>query len=287
MHKTQAMQMWAVLALGLAAGAVATADDSMGKPIEYPHAGVAVAVPKDFHLQNLREPFDVMSAVMTEGGKSVQAVNLSAFPVDASVTAETFAAEMAAELKKSLAIRHLKVLKTVKEMDVAGAKGIGQSLKYVFRGVRTAAARVYFLRELATAKERLCYVLTVESAASERKGTLIKLLGDVMKTLRQIPLRQPVSLKPPPLGPPHNELRLGISVRPPRGWFVAPLPAGLQMAQTDYLLDGQPPALCGRRGRQGDQEYDQRREQHVSSGETRHGDLLWHRRSGDRIERVR
>ena len=39
----------------------------MGKVLEFPHAGVALAVPEGFEPQNVSEPFDVLRAALLKG----------------------------------------------------------------------------------------------------------------------------------------------------------------------------------------------------------------------------
>ena len=56
------------------------------------------------------------------------------------------------------------MLKTAK-VRIAGQDGTGCRLQYLFRGVRTTAARVFFTRDVAATGGRLCYVLTIESNA--------------------------------------------------------------------------------------------------------------------------
>ena len=55
MRNMQAARIWAILTLlpAAATAAVAAPKSPMGKPVEYPHAGIALAVPKDFRPQNL------------------------------------------------------------------------------------------------------------------------------------------------------------------------------------------------------------------------------------------
>lgn len=207
----------------------------MGKKIDYPHAGISLAIPMGFQLQNVREPYDVMRAVFQEDLKALQAVTLSVYPVAQKVTADGFAEAMVAELKKVLAIRHLTIKKKI-AIRVAGTDGTACTLKYTFRGVKTLAGRVYFIREFKNAgkKIRLCYVLTVESGP-EKKGTLLPILGEVMKTLQTKALNRPVNMPISVFGQVHMDDRNGFFIRPPLGWSITPLPAGAVLTQTDYI----------------------------------------------------
>lgn len=213
----------------------------MQKSVAHPHAGVLLAVPEGFSYQNLIEPYDVMRAVLTKRGKGLQAVALSAHPVAQDTTAEMYVKEMMEGLKETLAIRQLKVLKTV-EMPVAGLTGVAQKITYTFRGVKTLAAQVYFVRDVASPKGlklRICYVLTVESD-TESEATLLPVLGEVIKTVKLVALRHPFEVPVTELAEPIEDKERGYSIRPPRGWTAGAASAGVVLSQTDYLLGGIP-----------------------------------------------
>ena len=232
MQKTAVAAGSAVVAF---CAAVAFGDGAlrMGKVLEFPHAGVALAAPEGFEPQNVGEPFDVLRAALLKGSKSVQAVTLSAFPVAEKVTAAGFADAMAAELRKNLAIRHAKETPRV-PVRVAGIEGVGSRLSYTFRGTKTAAARVYFIRRIKSPQVRICYVLTVESTA-ERKSDLLPILDATIKSLKLTTVRRPRAVGVSKLGRPFKDHRHGYMIRPPLGWYITTIPAGVVLAQADYL----------------------------------------------------
>jgi hypothetical protein len=205
---------------------------------DFPHAGISLAVPQGFEYQPLHEPFNVMRAVLSKGAQAAQAVTLSAFPVAPKVTAADFADAMLAEQKQNLTIRHLKMLKQI-PMPVAGIPGVAQRISYTFRGIETTAARVYFIRELAASKVRICYVLTVETDM-ENQVSLLPILGEVIKTVGLTAVQRPVTVAIRQLHRPMKDHKRGYIVRPPLGWYTKPGPAGLEMGQVDYLLGGIP-----------------------------------------------
>jgi hypothetical protein len=216
--------------------AAATAQPSeMQQKLEFPHAGVALAVPSDFQRRRLNEPFDVLRYVLERGGNPQMAVSLSAFPVGEGDTAEAFGEAKLAELRKHVAIRQFKLLKTAR-MPVAGVTGHAIRMSYTFGGIETTAAQLYFIREVADPPIRLCYLLTVEER--ERESQLLPVLGEVVRTVKFLPLRHPGELEPPELGEPLELPAMGFSVRPPVGWFADTSPLGASMGQVDYLLGG-------------------------------------------------
>ena len=228
----------AVLITGAVLGGAEGEKLAMGKSVDYSHAGIALAVPGNFKHQDLSEPYDVMRAVLAQDDKFLQAVTVSAFPIAEKVTAESFADAMTEELKKNLTIRHLKVVKKV-AIPIAGRTGSAYRMTYTYRGIRTSAARVYFVRELSPPNLRVCYVLTVESDES-RKASLLRVLGAVMKTLKLTAIRHPSEIKVDVLRKPYKDHKLGFAIAPPKGWYVRPLDDGVVLAQTDYLAGGIP-----------------------------------------------
>lgn len=229
----------AVLAAVLFSAAVAGAELPMGEVVEFPHAGIALAIPQGHRMQTVNEPFDVMRAAAFEGNQPVQAVTLSALPVSqVALSAEVLADAMIASQTNNLAIRNLQVLNTA-TMKVAELDGAAKLLSYSFRGEETVAATVYFVRELDLPKMRMCYVLTVEAPAS-RKSDVLPALGEVVKTVGLIAVRHPVDLVASQLGPVVANPQGRFSVRLPLGWYASGGATGLSMAQTDYLLGGLP-----------------------------------------------
>jgi len=218
------------------------AEVRMGKPVAWPHIGLVLAVPVDFVPRNTFEPFDAVRAVLRENDKLVQGVTVSVFPVDKKKTHEQFARDMIGEMKKNLAIRQFKILKETSDLRIAERPCIGCSMQYTYRGVRTTAARVYFTRDVPSTGGRLCYVLTVEVGPKLGEADLLPILDAVMKSFKLTAIRRPGDVPVGEMGPAVEAAKFGFAVCPPRGWFVALLPAGLRAAQIDYTAGGMPTA---------------------------------------------
>jgi len=229
---------WAVLAVLADLACGADAPVVLNKPREYPHAGISLASPKGFKPRPLKDPYDVMHAVVMEEGRPVRSVKLSAFPVGEGVTAEEFAKARMADLKKNLAIRHLKPIKQV-PISVAGIKGIAGTMTYTFRGMSSIAAQVHFIRDVKSAKTRICYLLTVECLL-ERQAQLLPTLGAVIRSIELTSVRHPDLSAAAVLGEPIHDFELGCSIRQPRGWYADQSDVGTEMGQVDYLLGGVP-----------------------------------------------
>lgn len=217
----------------------------MQPSVDYPSAGVSLSLPQGFEAQTLVEPFDIARGVLTEVGRPVQAVTMSCYPIAEKVTAERFADAMVADLQKVLAITKLNVTRKT-TLQVAGVEAQVRLMSFEFRSVPTVAAKVFLTREeknaaAADGKVRLCYVLTAESSA-EKQGSLTAVLGEVVKTIKFIPIQQPMSL-PIKEGAAFRDYKLGYVFRPPAGWFVRLTPNSVESGQTDFVLGGIPMPL--------------------------------------------
>lgn len=203
--------------------------------LEFPHAGVALALPGDFERRQVAEPFDVLSYALVRDGVTEISVSLSAFPVGEDETPESFADSKLQDLRGHLAMRKFKVLKTA-EMPVAGVTGHAVRMSYTFGGIETTAAQLYFVREVSQPPVRICYLLTIEERGKETR--LLPVLGEVVRTLKFVSLRCPGELAVPQGGEPITRPELGFAVRPPVGWFADSSPRGVSMGQMDYVLGG-------------------------------------------------
>jgi len=211
----------------------------MAPTLAFPHAGLSAALPEGFEPVADGDPYLLVRAVRpAEGGQAGLAISLSAYPVGENVTTDNYADAMAEQLAQSLAVRDLKVLKRM-PLPVAGVTGSAARMSYVFRGVETLAARVYFIRESKNGKPRVCYVLTVE-AAPEQEKALLPTLAAVIQTVSFAGMQDPAELVPGALGPALADPKRGYSIRVPQGWFAALGPAGAALGQANYLRGAEP-----------------------------------------------
>lgn len=232
----RAASVLGVACLVLLSCPVEAAQKTAPVPVTYAHAGISLAAPAEFKGVLVSDPFDVMRAVLTQRGKAVQAVSLSAYVVGEKETPDTFADAMAKAAQGDLAIRKFQTLKKT-PIPIAGLTGSARLLRYTFRGEETTAARAFFIRHLKADALRICYVLTVEAGAGHHK-TLLQVLGRVIKTVKLTAVQHPAAL-PVKLGAePVRSEKLGFSIRPPLGWYVQAGDVGLLMGRIDYLAGG-------------------------------------------------
>jgi hypothetical protein len=233
-----AVAAWiATVVLGAWSG-LAPGEVPMGESVEYPHAGVALAMPADYQILTVAQPFDITRAILSDKGQPVQAVTVSALPLaDPNASAEELADAIIAAQEQNLAIRNLQVLSKA-AMKVADQPAAARFISYSFRGDQTVAASVVFCRTLEP-QGRLQYVITVEAIA-DRKAEVLPVLGEVVKSVRLLTVVRPIDI-PLRISGRMVEAPGGTYALPvPHGWYAQTSEAGVSMAQTDYTLGGQP-----------------------------------------------
>jgi len=218
-------------------GSVAiAAETEMSPVVNYPHAGVSLALPAGFKPHVVPDSFVVVRAGLVIGGQPAQAITLSAFGVRPETTVSEFADFAEKSLKAKLSVRKFQALKGV-SIKVAGIKGVARLLKYSYDGDMTTAARVFFIRELKGDGLRICYVLTVEVNVKHEKSllpTLDKVIKSVKLTTMQPPASIPVRLSERKL----SDYRGGFSIRVPEAWYAGAVRGGVSLGQKNYLIGG-------------------------------------------------
>ena len=232
--RNRMMIAYAAALVCLSLPAVAPAQMTMGELREFPHAGVALAAPAGFQMQNCSQALDIMRAVLSEKGQPTQGVTLSTLPIGtAATTADMIADNVLAEQRQSLIFRNIQVTSQA-PMTIAGIEGTARFFSYNLRDQETVAASAYFIRDLPEGNSRICYILNVEAVA-DRKADVLPELGEVTKTVRLLPMQRPIDVKPIVLGKPVVSRNGLYSLRIPLGWFTEAGANGLAMGQMDYI----------------------------------------------------
>ncbi len=230
-----------VVALALAAPAPAQA--ATDKVLEYPNAGIALAVPEDFEYQLLTTQNDVVRAGRQRSGQDPIIVAVLAIPVEANVTANAYANITEARSKKSPKIKGLEVLK-VTSIPLGGLTGTARLISFVSGDRPTTALRAYFIREFKKPKLRICYVLTVTGPTSRQKEAL-RVFGTITRSVKLIQIEPPSPVKIDAPGPIVTDQKRGFSLRVPHRWHIRRTPTGAALTMTDFIADGQSTPVGG------------------------------------------
>ncbi|MBT3199752.1 MAG: hypothetical protein HN350_07530 [Phycisphaerales bacterium] len=227
-----------LLALVMCLG-VSTADgaeDDTPNLVNYPHAGLSMALPEGYVRQVAADPAIVMRSGKMIGRHPAQAVTLSAFCVASKTTVAGFADFSQKALESELSVRKFQALKNV-PIKVAGLAGAARLWKYTYDGIPTTAARVFFIRKLKDDETHLCYVLTIEVGEKFVK-TLLPTLGQIIKTIKLTDVQAPESLPTRLSDRKLSDYRGGFSVKLPEDWYGSAVKGGVSMGQKNYLMNG-------------------------------------------------
>ena len=224
-------------AFGPGGSAAIAAENKMLPLVNYPHAGVSMALPAGFETYIVSDSFTVVRAGMLIGSKPVQAVTLRALCVGLKTTASEFADTSEKDLESRLSVRKFQPSKKSVAIKVAGITGVARVLKYLYDGVPTAAANVFFIRELKGDGLHICYALTVEVAARHEKS-LLPTLGKVLKSIKLTTVQSPASIPVRLSERKLSDYRGGFSVRVPEGWYAGSVRGGVLLGQKNYLIGG-------------------------------------------------
>ena len=208
----------------------------MAPAIEFHNAGIAIAVPKEFRFIQTIQRFLLMRAVPRSDERAGLAVNFSVFPVQESVTAESFAEYLTDDLRQNVMIRHLEVCKTT-PMPVGKQQGFAHLLSYSLRGAKIKTAGVYLIREQDSPPVRICYAIQLK-CAEKRQEELLPTFGKIVGSISLIALQRPSEAPLGPLGDPIPDTRHGYRIRLPIVWSYTEAPDGIVASQSDYFMQG-------------------------------------------------
>ncbi|HOD82311.1 MAG: hypothetical protein BWX88_01044 [Planctomycetes bacterium ADurb.Bin126] len=210
-------------------------------PVLLTHAGVSLVLPDGFAICCPTGRHEVFRAVQVVAGQPRRTLSLSVVPVNGKVAAPQVAEQAAVQMGQHAQAEVLK--KT--PMAVAGIEGAAHLLRYRRDEQPQMAARVFFLREIQESKRKVCYVLEVEAQA-DREADILPVLGQVIKSLKLIPLQHPAAPGADDLS--DNTCRDeagGYALRPPRLWRLTrphsdsrQAHAGVQLGLVDLLENG-------------------------------------------------
>ena len=206
---------------------------------DVPHAGLSLTLEEGFGFQVPSEPFMAAHAIRQVQDKPSQAVSVMVYPVAAEVSAGEFAEAMTAELLKNPAMKAT-VERMKSSVKMGGLEAQGRVMKYTFRGVPSAAVRLFAVRQVESAGAddkpqplRLCYMVTIEAPAAGAAG-LAKLMSSVTEGFRLIAIRRPIGLAIDAQDCPVADYSLGYSLASPLNWYQRLTPTGVETGLYDY-----------------------------------------------------
>ncbi|MCK5114156.1 MAG: hypothetical protein KAR11_05275 [Phycisphaerae bacterium] len=225
-----------------AAVAVAADPIKMKPPIPLPHAGITLGLPVGFVQQNeLADETHILTAGRTESDKTTGGISLLVVPAEKGVTAESFLQGQVDAYTQSLAVRHFKKLGQAPISIAPGLEGLAASCQYSFRGIKTVAVVICFIRDIKPEKDaaaiHVAYLLTMEMPA-ERKKDILRTLDAVLETMKLTAIQRPIDMEHDYKGLILKDFKGGYSVRAPKGWASGKNDWGITLKQIDFLAGG-------------------------------------------------
>lgn len=227
-----------VVALAVAAPVAgqATTDVATGEVLAYPHAGIALAVPKGFEYEVLIGDTNVLRASLKVSEQSPVVVAVHAIPVKPYITANAYANITEAESHKSPDLKDLKILKKT-SIPIAGLTGTARLISFTSRKTATIAIRAYFIRKIREPRLRICYLLTVTTASTQQEDVL-RVFGTIVKSLKLIKIEPPSPEQTEGPAPVATDQNRGYSLRVPHRWHIRGTTTGVELGITDYTTGG-------------------------------------------------
>ncbi len=233
-----------ILVRGIAAADQAKSDKlpEMDQPVEYPCAGIRLALPKGFEPRPLDRMRQVLKASKTIDGDPMTIV-LALQPVAQNVTARGLW-EWAMEFwRTSPAISDLRLVEE-RNVSIANMPAVGRLFTYSSRGVDAAVLGLCFIREVdrpGLAKDaepiRIGYGLVIMTTGKQMTS-MIPVINGVARSAELTSIRRPIDTPLELTSATVRDLEGRYALKIPNGWSSGHDEMGVVMGRMDYLLAG-------------------------------------------------
>ncbi|MBS3821999.1 MAG: hypothetical protein KGY81_09595 [Phycisphaerae bacterium] len=211
----------------------------MGKPRDYPAAGLRLTLPIGFRRQPLIDPYAVVSAARNEGMHRALSVAISAYPMQKGVEPGQIVQNVLDEMDGNIAIRRLEI-EPPSTVKLAAQQAVARTMSYKFRGVRTAGIVACFVRTFdadadGVPPHPVAYLFTIE-VLQRYRAILDDLVAEVGNGASFIDFRSPAALTIDRTGPYVRDYDAGYAIRQPADWAAQFNDLGIALGRMDYLL---------------------------------------------------
>jgi hypothetical protein len=216
----------------------------MGEAINFPHAGVKLALPVGFKLQQLAHINKVFVAAQNAGGaKKPRSIAMSVYPLEGNVTKREFMNQMINRAKQDPSIKDVKV---VEERTIPFLKttALARLVTCRYHGSPVAVVRMCFSRSIKqpgwskdTPPTKFMYQLGV-GVLIEDTDSLLPAFAAVVDSISLTKLKSPVDLLKDAAGSEIADTQLGFAITLPSGWAGRKTPTGFEMGQMDIAGGG-------------------------------------------------
>ena len=216
----------------------------MDQAKSFPHAGIKLALPTGFELQQLSHINKVFVAAQnTAPTKRPRSIAMSIYPAIGDVTRRGFMDQMIAQAKREPSIKNVKVVEE-KVIPFLKTTALARLITCRYQGAPVTVVRMCFLREVkqpGTAKDaaptKFMYQLGV-GVLAEDTDFLLPAFAAVVNSISLTDFTSPTDLLKTVDGHEVADTHLGFSITQPSGWSGRKTPTGFEMGQIDCLAGG-------------------------------------------------
>ena len=214
------------------------AGPAMQEPVDYPWAGVRMALPEGFKQTQLTQINGIFAA---SGGnlEAPQRASLTVYPLPHDMDLTTLMDAITKDMDARIGVSEVKI-----EGDAIvpfyDKSAIIRQMSLEYSGNTFVGARVCFIRDVKTPSgeiKHVAYVLglgMLEAHANE----LLPSLAAMMRSMEPIDFESPINLPVSTEGQQIADPQLGFSIHQPNGWAGAFDEDGFSMGQFDPLSGG-------------------------------------------------
>ncbi|MCE5278455.1 MAG: hypothetical protein ABFD92_03580 [Planctomycetaceae bacterium] len=213
----------------------------LGERVEFPAAGISMAVPPLFKYAaptaSSQGPQELARALWQRAqGPGAMAVSLTVEVVDSQATPASVAGAFETLAVKMGWVSSLKMT-TETQLPVAGMHALARLYELNTPRSRGVGVRVYFIRNLAASRLRLCYSLSVTATQSVQE-LMVPVLASMCRSIQLHDLRHSDTSKIGKLVAAHTDRKRGFSMMLPAGWQVVAKGDGVELRELDFLSGG-------------------------------------------------
>jgi len=210
----------------------------MAAPLEYPHAGIRLALPAGFELRPAGVRGQILNTSRPAEGRATIAITLDTRVVGEGVTPRSFWDFALGHWQRGGAA-DMRLLEE-RDVQVGGVDAVARLLTYSSGRHQAAAVGACFIRQVkrpAAEPLWIAYLLLLKGSA-DRMTAMFPMINGIAKSITLSEIRRPIDM---PVELTDTAVRdpLGrYALRLPKGWSFAQVKAGPVLGQVDLLLGG-------------------------------------------------
>jgi len=217
---------------------IAEAGPKMQSPVEFPWAGISLALPEGFSLQPLSQ---INRAMVATGGTAdaPQRISLSLYPIGKDIELPALMDSVTQHLDAQLGVTD-SVVEADAEVPFLAGKAAVRAFGCTYGSKRVVGVRLCFIRDVpqpSGGSMPMAYVLGM-GVMEDQADQLLPALASVARSIKLTDFRRPIDLPISKQGRVVSDPQLGFTIRQPADWVGSFSERGFTMGQFDCLRGG-------------------------------------------------